>query len=557
MPASEGQRALVGLGLLAAAYCISLLVSDSQPSAASGSLFAGGGGAQPSASSGAEMTLLEREISERRRKVAELQQDRVRLRQEQASILQQVSGRHMDTAVSVPVATRLRAAQTGTVAQAPPPALPVRQTRAFQASGEGGVADGSMVQFQSTARGCFLALDGNAWLTCDDPQLTPLSDRAFQIVAVGGEWVALKPVARQGFMELVPKNQPLAWVVREVPGNNLKSNPRLHWRMDGNRLFNRHSKAFVNVISATAGAVRGHGNKPRNQSPAGMEATTVFKTIPVSSADLSKDQQAVKMRVQSEMSLEEDYIRQIHAFPKSSEKRVISYGLYGSNPKYVQGGIRNAELVKVYFPGWVARFYMDNTVPAKAVAELQAKGAEIIRVEDIKGGIAGMFWRFLVADDPSVDRYIVRDSDSRLNARERFAVEEWIRSGKGVHTIRDHPNHDRPLNGGLWGGVHGAVKGMSKMVRSFSNKGRYGGDLHFLNDLVWPQIKNNQLGHDAYSCQKYPNSIPFPTKRPDNYQHVGQVFDATDKARRGDIDGYMRGREIPMTCRKQPSWKYG
>lgn len=31
MPATQGQRALVGLGLLAAAYCISLLVSDSAP----------------------------------------------------------------------------------------------------------------------------------------------------------------------------------------------------------------------------------------------------------------------------------------------------------------------------------------------------------------------------------------------------------------------------------------------------------------------------------------------------------------------------------------------
>ena len=43
----------------------------------------------------------------------------------------------------------------------------------------------------------------------------------------------------------------------------------------------------------------------------------------------------------------------------------------------------------------------------------------------------------------------MRDSDSRLNPRERFAVEEWIQSGKAVHTIRDHPNHERPLNGGL------------------------------------------------------------------------------------------------------------
>ena len=121
--------------------------------------------------------------------------------------------------------------------------------------------------------------------------------------------------------------------------------------------------------------------------------------------------------------------------------------------------------------------------------------------------------RFMVADDNTVDRWIVRDSDSRLNPRERFAarthsrirkrtrtrtythakpehysrtherihttqtcppcrfaVEEWIQSGKAVHTIRDHPNHERPLNGGLWGGTKGAIKGMTNMIKSFGNK---------------------------------------------------------------------------------------
>jgi len=70
-----------------------------------------------------------------------------------------------------------------------------------------------------------------------------------------------------------------------------------------------------------------------------------------------------------------------------------------------------------------------------------------------------MFWRFLVADDNSVDRYMIRDSDSRLNDREKHTVDEWIESGYSVHSIRDHPNHNRPLNGGMWGGVKGSVKG--------------------------------------------------------------------------------------------------
>ena len=189
----------------------------------------------------------------------------------------------------------------------------------------------------------------------------------------------------------------------------------------------------------------------------------------------------------------------------------MSYGLYGANPKYITGAIRNAELVKVWFPGWVARFYVDDTVPKDKIATLQAKGAEIISMGSrIKGGIAGMFWRFLVADDATVDRWIVRDSDSRLNPRERFAVEEWIRSGKSVHTIRDHPNHERPLNGGLWGGVRGAIRGsMTEMVKAFPNKEAYGGDLQFLGEARVASAR--QCARGARSA---PSSSAHKTRAP-------------------------------------------
>ena len=70
-------------------------------------------------------------------------------------------------------------------------------------------------------------------------------------------------------------------------------------------------------------------------------------------------------------------------------------------------------------------------------------------------------------------------------------------------------------------------------------------------------MKRDQLGHDAYTCTKYPNSRPFPTKRPDNYQHVGQVFNERDEFRARDINGYMRGRKIPKPCRKRDDWWYG
>ena len=152
----------------------------------------------------------------------------------------------------------------------------------------------------------------------------------------------------------------------------------------------------------------------------------------------------------------------------------------------------------------------------------------------------------------------ITHSDSRLNAREAHAVAEWMKSGKKVHTIRDHPNHDRPLNGGLWGGVRGCIPGgLAEEVRRFSNKQGYGGDLQFLNEVVWPRVKHDQMAHDAYTCRKYPNSKPFPTKRPDNYQHVGQVFDAAGRTRGDDIDSFTRGVVVPPACRGRPEWTYG
>ena len=117
-------------------------------------------------------------------------------------------------------------------------------------------------------------------------------------------------------------------------------------------------------------------------------------------------------------------------------KWVISFGLYGSDPKYLMGALRNLELQPRFFPGWTLRFYTDDTVPRDIVAQLTQAGAEVVNMaqSNISGGIAGMFWRFLVADDPAVERFIVRDADSRLNARDAIAVAEWCRSGIPVHS---------------------------------------------------------------------------------------------------------------------------
>ena len=89
------------------------------------------------------------------------------------------------------------------------------------------------------------------------------------------------------------------------------------------------------------------------------------------------------------------------------------------------------------------------------------------------GYSSGMFWRFMPAADTSVDRFVVRDVDSRLNARDRIAVEEWIESKLPVHILRDHVNHCIVMNGGMWGAVKDALPNMKELIMAWSRyKGR-------------------------------------------------------------------------------------
>ena len=72
------------------------------------------------------------------------------------------------------------------------------------------------------------------------------------------------------------------------------------------------------------------------------------------------------------------------------------------------------------------------------------------------------------AADSSVDRFVVRDVDSRLNARDRIAVEEWIESKLPVHILRDHVNHCIVMNGGMWGAVKDALPNMKELIMAWS-----------------------------------------------------------------------------------------
>src|SRR5262249_55665739 len=53
-------------------------------------------------------------------------------------------------------------------------------------------------------------------------------------------------------------------------------------------------------------------------------------------------------------------------------KRVIAFSLWGREPRYLVGAVRNAELAARVYPGWTCRFYVGRSVPSATVRRLAA-----------------------------------------------------------------------------------------------------------------------------------------------------------------------------------------
>ena len=123
----------------------------------------------------------------------------------------------------------------------------------------------------------------------------------------------------------------------------------------------------------------------------------------------------------------------------------------------------------------------------------------------------GLLWRFAVASDPSVRRFLVRDADSLLTVKERVAVDDWLRSGLHFHAMRDWFTHTDLLLAGMWGGVGGIVPAPDALLaaHTFWRMETNHIDQDVLCAVVWPAIRRHILLHDSifHPCLC---SVPFP-----------------------------------------------
>jgi hypothetical protein len=207
--------------------------------------------------------------------------------------------------------------------------------------------------------------------------------------------------------------------------------------------------------------------------------------------------------------------------------KYLSFSLWGDKPIYNVGVIKNAELWKKIYPEWQMVVFYDNTTPRETIDRLNEMS--VITHDMTSRNIYGMFWRFFAVDLPESEYSIFRDGDSRIGLREKLAVDEWIKSNKILHVMRDHPYHRIPCGnnemgilGGMWGIKSKSIP-LTNLIESYQYKSiiNYGQDQAFLK-YVYNFLKNDMIVHDEFFSNR-----PFPIKR-ENGRFIGERIDENE-----------------------------
>lgn len=241
------------------------------------------------------------------------------------------------------------------------------------------------------------------------------------------------------------------------------------------------------------------------------------------------------------------------------ERNIIAFTLFGDSPRYCEAAIANVLAAKELFPHWRCRVYLDETVPTSIQQRLRDAGAQIMDMSGAaQDGVHPLMWRFLVVDDPEVDRYLIRDADSLLSEREQAAVEQWVTGDTWFHHMRDYFTHTELILAGLWGGCRGGLMPLKPLMQAWlarqADVTRFA-DQIFLREIVWPTLRQSVLNHDEWF--DFHGAVPFPAHAPVRWRtehfHVGsnasfQAISGVSAKARGERQGWRvldeQGTEI-------------
>ena len=131
-----------------------------------------------------------------------------------------------------------------------------------------------------------------------------------------------------------------------------------------------------------------------------------------------------------------------------NKRYVLVTSLYGDNPHYTYGAVRNLQLHRILLPDWTVRIYMYRSrnnatahlaVPELVVNRLRLLGAQTVYVNDSYVDVDPRLWRYDVINDETIERFITFDVDSRLDEALETVAKRWL-STNSTHDVLCAPN---------------------------------------------------------------------------------------------------------------------
>ncbi len=170
---------------------------------------------------------------------------------------------------------------------------------------------------------------------------------------------------------------------------------------------------------------------------------------------------------------------------------------------YIRGFFWNCRMIRLVYPEWQPHLEISIELYAEfqplfdwltanngLTVDVNASGAPLCEA---------MLWRMKPCFKMDVTHVLCRDADALVTYREAQRVQQWLESGKGVHSILDNPAHS-----GLMGGMVGfdtaklksatAWQTWSQMIEG-TDLSQRGSDQHLLNQRILPHVNTETHIH--------------------------------------------------------------
>jgi hypothetical protein len=197
--------------------------------------------------------------------------------------------------------------------------------------------------------------------------------------------------------------------------------------------------------------------------------------------------------------------------------KIFSFCIYGTDMKYYYGLKENCDIINELYPEYHIYIYYGLTHLSELLNHLFNTYKNIHLIQTNKDGVINTLYRYkpLILDD--IESVIIRDTDSEVNERDRYCINDFIKSTDGacVQVIRDHYWHKSRIMGGLSHFINKdycftqikeeLLKIFEDINEGFNNI-QYGFEEIILSNCIYPIIKDTLMVYSnicVFEGEKY------------------------------------------------------